>query len=538
MSTRHGPLWLITVALVLALSGCTGDTGATGPQGDPGTPGADGDPCVFTDNGNGTYTIACGDTTYTQDVTYRGTVGGLVVDAETREPLAGASVTLVTGGEQRGAVVTTEDGLFSFADVPAGEVLVAVAAPDGYGDAWVRDELTLGAGGAPGAGSTLTLGPVGLVPRTASLTVRILDEGGAPVGQYPVTLEHHLEWVDYRGDLPTARGSVLLDAVTDGGGYATFTGLPDLAALSPALDDAATLTLPPRDLLGDGVYEFPGGEVELALRSLGVPALDVVLRTEYPTTLSVVSSNVPQLAGAGAAGAVPGIIATDGVVEVTFNQPILPSVGVAVADELGDPIGLVPAVTVTGAHLAIDFGAAPLTAGREYNLVLHAVAAVGVARPVGDFAAAFFTPASSAAVTVAKIARDGANRVDLEFSEPIGTGQPVSLSGETGCVTFFNANLADVNRTNYVGDAPGELGNPSCNGYTLYSNEPDPVGPVGASGYTRFWYFIAPLDITTTFPATQVHLFFSHVSVGAYVMKRTDGTRVADFTGATVIGIP
>ena len=161
----------------------------------------------------------------------------------------------------------------------------------------------------------------------------------------------------------------------------------------------------------------------------------------------------------------------------------------------------------------------------------------------GDFYASFFTPASSVEVTVANIMRDPnpPYRVEIEFSEPVGNGSAAGLTLSGGnCVMFFNANLADASEVNAVGDVAGELGNASCNraGLNFIMQEPEPIGPAGKSGYTKYWTFNAPVDFTTGLPATEVHLFFSYISTVTSMVEGSDGSRVEDFVGSTSIAIP
>ncbi len=481
---------------------------------------------------------SCGDSLNVDNVSPEGSVGGIIVDAESRAPLAGASVALLAGGTMFEEVQTDDTGAFAFEKVPAGDVLVTITAPEGYRSIWLRDELPNAAGEFPTGNSSLTLGPIGLVPMSETFSVRVLDQYGKPVSQYPMALEHFNEWVDFSGGTPIGRGSVQVEATTDSSGYANFTNIPNMLALSTQLNDTVVVLLPPLDEDSNNVYEYGGGDRIFHLRALADPTPDVVLDSGFTTVLQIRNSTIAQMAGTGGTHPLPAVLAINDVIHFAFNLPIQPSAEITISDEFGAAITQTPALSITGDYLAINFNGDPLLPGNEYNIHIHAVASVGERLVEGDFAGSFFTPGVGAAVTVDSITRDGSNRVDLEFSEPIGTVASVNLTGEAGCVTFFPANLADVSQTGYVGDAPGELNNPSCAGYNMYSNEPDPEGLPGPSGYTKYWYFIDPIDITLTTPATGVHLLFSHVSNQNYIMQRPNGVPVEDFTGTTSIAIP
>ncbi|MGM0576123.1 MAG: carboxypeptidase regulatory-like domain-containing protein, partial [Myxococcota bacterium] len=112
-----------------------GDTEVTledGEDGADGEPGADGDDCSAVDNGDGTYTITCGDTEVTlsdgQDGVIAGTVGGTLTNALTGAPLEG--VTVAFSPDVDGEVITDASGTFSV-ELPVGAYDVTIEA-EGY----------------------------------------------------------------------------------------------------------------------------------------------------------------------------------------------------------------------------------------------------------------------------------------------------------------------------------------------------------------------------------------------------------------------
>lgn len=466
---------------------------------------------------------ACGDDGITvNQVDAEGSVGGIIVDAATRAPLAGVEISLLAGGEAFDPVTTADDGTFAFDGVPAGGVIVTLAAPAGYESAWLRGELPAAAGEYPAGNSTLTLGPLGLVPTTGQFTLRVLDGDGAPVSGYQLAVQTFAQYIDFASGVADAGGEVLRAATTDADGYATFLGMPDFAALGPSVPDGVVVVLPPRDANADGIYEFGGGDRVFNLRALTDPTPDVVLQGGFEGALAVRASTIDALVPGGGDG--PSRIQRNGTIFVKFNLPIRADVDVAIGDEDGDPLAAQPAIGIRDDTLTISFAGAQLEQGAEYNLHIHAVAAAGDRTITGDFPASFFTVPGASTVSVAGATRDGAQNVFITFSEPVG-GITTGLGG-TNCVLFFQV---DLDGTGGIGNAASELGAGSC-GVTLSSNEPNPPGPVGTSGYSTRWVFNAPLVLgTNPIPQnTPVHVVFSRVATTNAVMLRTDGTPAND----------
>ena len=477
----------------------------------------------------------CGDSLTVERVEALGSVGGLVIDAESRQPIPGVSVSILAGGQRLEPVLTGDDGGFSFPSVPAGEILVTMNLA-GFQEAWVRKVIPSNAGEFPTGNAAVTVGPIGLVPVGEPLTVRVLDQSGGPASQYELSMLTFAQYVDFTDGSGTSAGETVATTVTDSEGYAQFAAAPNFYRLGSTVDDSVVFLLPPRDGDMDGTNEFPGGSQLFNWRTLNDPTPDIVLDVALNAALGVRASTIPSLV-AGNLSTPAAVVDANGSVYVSFDTPIdSDSLVVEVTDELGEPLSSAPNISVRDDTLEIAFASAPLAPGSEYNVQIHATSALGGEVLAGDFAGAFFTRSNSSAVT-AELTAAGGNNFDVVFSEPIGLGKgQAAILENPNCVLFFEV---DLSGTGVIGDAPNELDNDDCN-VTLVSSEPDPAGLPGPSGYTRFWRFTAPLLSTTApLPAgTNVHFIFSHVANGDLVVERPDGRQVPDLTGSTVAVTP
>jgi hypothetical protein len=478
----------------------------------------------------------CGDSLDVNNVDPSGSVGGIVVDAVTRAPIEGATLSVLAGGDSFDAQTTDATGTFSFDDVPAGDVLVSVAGPEGstYQAALIRDTMPAAAGEFPISGS-LTLGPIGLVPMSASFTARVLDLSGRPVSDYTVTARTFAQWVDISSGTGVNRGEIVMQATTDGSGYLSLSPFPDFFALGGGVSDTLHLSLPPNDSDGDMINDFAGGTQTLSLRSLGDVTPDIILDPSFSTQLTIRASTIGNMVSGGT-NPTQTVVGISDSLHFTFNLPIEQTVDVTVVDEQGTALDPQPGIAVSDDNLTVAFGSAPLAPGEEYNVVIHAVSAVGEVRVSGDFPGRFFTAAINPTVTVVNINRDPTTQqVDIEFDQPIG---PVTSLSGANCVLFFAADLGgDI----AIGDIAGELGNANCNSnHTFASVEPNPGGIYGTSGYTKFWRFTAPLagNGNPLLSNTRVHIMFSHVTSTASIVERPDGSVVDDFTDTVTMSIP
>jgi hypothetical protein len=228
---------------------------------------------------------------------------------------------------------------------------------------------------------------------------------------------------------------------------------------------------------------------------------------------------------------IPAVIEPFDPVFIKFNLPIQPSANAIVVDEDG-VAKPAPTVTVDGDTLELAFSG--LAAGEEYNLTVHVVAKVGDRLVEADFWAPFFTVPIAGEVQ-ATVNRIDPQTIDITFSEPVGTGNTAyNNMGGSNCVLFYNA---DINGGGVIGDSSSEIGHTQCDaGGPLYQIEPDPLGPVGLSGFTTKWRFTVPSTAGGPIaPGVAVHILFSRINDPAYRMQRVDGTPVTDFTDTRLI---
>jgi hypothetical protein len=489
--------------------------------------------------------------------TTTGVVGGLVVSASDQSPVSGATVTLIAGGTTSTAT-TGMDGAFSFAAVPFGTFIVEVSQTG-----------TLSAvlnGAVLSAASTVTLGPIGLVPNTGTFAVRVVDEQGAAAPGIKVTGTTDVRWVSFAGGVPSSQGSVTVTATSDATGLITFTGLPDLTSLGTFVSGTLSVAVPPVHIMGTETYDFLGVTVTYNLRALTntMQAPTITLAGPH-SPLLVMASNIAYLVFQATFDTSDGLtIPAAGPITVAFNQALDPaSVRAVVTLEDGVTQAQVqPQAAVTGNLLTLSF-ATPLTAGTRYNLDLHALAAraPSVTDSQAEFnvqSAPFFTaPAAGAAVSVVMSSLSkttiGANTVvTFMTSEPIGLGRGQSFP--ISCVAFYEGvNLDNGDPAAYPGEYDNMGQSLTCyaQGNPLPAMDITAIRPIEQApvitGFAARWQVAVdsptttgpckPLGGTCTRPSvgTKVHLVFDRLPPSQTV-RRTNGAVVAtDPTNLTFV---
>ena len=478
-----------------------------------------------------------------------GYVAGEVRDAVSGEGLAGVRVSLFGGGVE-GEATTGDDGSYAFGPIAAGAGFSLRFARDGYARATLSGlSIDDAAGNFPTQNGALFAGILSLLPTTGSFAVQVFAEDGLPVSGAAVTVETAAGWF-HDG---AARGSGHGTASTDGEGLGRVSGLPDVFALPPRLENAASLLVhvAPVDLDGDRVPDLDGQTVAIdgrQARTGGRPPV-VVLRRTSNQPLRVVASNIAALTGAPAGQ--PSILDPGEGVRVVFNKPIAgDNVAVDLRSEDGEQLFPTRAMTVASDTALILEPTETLQAGRKYNLAVRVQSAVSTPAEILTLAAPFFV-------------RDGRDQpitvtgrfVDADGDGLWGTGPDqvrMSMStplGRAGATPPFRMELwleLDLDGSSVVGDAQGELPRPGGDypaPLVLIAQEPTPGNGAPLSGFTRY---VAPYGIGfLPTPLTQAAGSFSFEA--RFPLARNDaqfvttpsGRRAPErFTGTVTLGGP
>ncbi len=499
-----------------------------------------------------TALLSCGDDESSSlgvnNVNPIGSVGGIVIQADTMKPLKGVKITVIAGGKiypasDGTAVETDSEGIFAVKDIPAGNILVKMAAPSGYQGVTLRGTIPNAAGDFPLANSTLSMGPIGLIPlATASQAFRVLlvTPDGAPAPKITAHLRSGMSYVDFSNGNPVAKGTHVVSATTNNQGKAAFANMPDFNKLAGmigigGLTDLVRVRVPPYDSNSDNVMDFLGKETIFNVLALKGHVPTIVLSSNAPTSLKIEASSIAALV-AGKKG-VRQLQSSSGPLYVAFNWPIDSKLTmVSLYNSLGKRLATMPSKTVSQNLLSINF--VGLNAGSEYNITIRAVAKSTEKLLEGTFGAPFFTPPVSGSTVTASLARASSdpqktdyNKIVVTFSEPVGTGIPTNkgLTG-TNCVLFVSY---DLNNTSKTGDCEGEKGFPTSNIW-MKIDEKDPPGPAGKSGLSKKWYFELPKDqfIGTPVPGgTPLDIVFSTSSL---IMQRASGEALKDMFNLTI----
>ncbi len=474
--------------------------------------------------------------------TAQGSVGGVVLDAAPGlPPLAGAAVSVVAGGQTFSAM-TDMNGTFGVTGIPSGSVVVKISAADHF-DVFVTGALASNAGNFPVANATLTVGPVALVSSKGTLTVRLVDENGAPAKNVKATARISGTYLDLSAGAATARGNTVVSATSSMmDGTVVFAGVPDFASIGPILPDLVAVNIPPQKLSGADDYEFLGLTVNINATqypaSLGQTPTIVLAGPRSP--LTVLASNV-DFFETGAAGPT-GSQVTD-TVTIAFNQAVNAGTFRAqLLDESGAADAAMAMATPAGNLVNITFSKA-LAPGNRYNLAVHADSNYGDQMHEYNQTAPFFVPqVQGTAVTVANASHmdpNGGPDYDLIFSEPVGVGS--GRGDQIPCVVYYDTSLDGNAQVISAGEwtsggnnllecVPGD----QHSGY--YLRPAEPIGPL--SGFTTNWRIaVRPgtactnlVNYTCTTSGVTVHLQFSKNTDPSFVVKKSNGAPLPDIT--------
>ena len=502
----------------------------------------------------------------------KGTVGGLVVDGVTLQPIDGVAVRILSAGGSFESTTGT-DGFYKIPAVPSGGFTLELS-KEGFLAVRIVSTLEGSVGNFPIASPIETVPPVGLVATGPDFVVRVVDTNGAAVAGVTATGRTTFSYVDLSSGTPRYVGGTVISTQTAADGRLVFKGLPNVAtygSLSGSYTyDALLGTISATDLvvsvaplavMGQDNYAYAGGTFRYSLVQLDGSLPQIVLGG--PTDpLRVVESNVEWLKDgftlpSFSLPVTGSTIPTAGPITIAFSEAVNPAtLRAQVFTEAGLPgPALTPTVSLNLVALA---PIAPFDAGHRYNLVLHADAALnpGSATRQRNADVPFFaTPSAAAQPTVvsAKLTAGATSgTVQLVLSEPIGLGNGAAQNYP--CVVFYEG----VNLDGSVGGEPQVAGewsaDPSalsCNYTTspvaglfpqfidssLLTGTENKDAPAGqpVTGFTNiFTTTFSGYQMSGAMPAansstpvagTKGHLYFSKL---ATTVRRVDGTPVTD----------
>ncbi|MCA9673091.1 MAG: carboxypeptidase regulatory-like domain-containing protein [Myxococcales bacterium] len=479
-------------------------------------------------------TLSCGgsDDLGVNNVSPSGSVGGIVVDAATREPMADVKITIVAGGKQYPAeapAATDATGRFGVQGVPAGDLIVRFEGPATHAKLELSATLQNAAGDFPLANATLSLGPIGMVQTTAdtnAFKVRLVQPDGQPASGLKTQLRSGPSWIDFSNTTGTARGNIVVSATSSAIGEVAFKGIPDFALLGGLIgvggvSDTVRLVVPPQDINNDGRIDFVGTQVDLSVNKLVGSIPTVVVGSATAPALEILATTIPALAGKAGNRAVAAV---GGPLFVVFNWPIIKDQTQALLyDELGQP-ATAPTLNVDGTTMQMSF--TNLKPGAEYNLNLRAVAEADGQVIEKIFGAPFFTPPMSGSKPTVTLTRDPNNPriIRVLFNEPLGIGVAGNLGGGNALLYFDY----DIDGSGAKGDSPAEIGASSSN-VTLVSDEQDPPGAAGVSGIATRWHFTIPQDNQSNDLPVGTTVNFSFSRMGTPMIRGT-GELAEDLT--------
>ena len=476
-----------------------------------------------------------------------GSVGGIVLQADSLKPLKGVKIIIIAGGKSYPpsdgeAVETDSEGIFAVKDIPAGNILIKMSAPSGYQGVTLRQTIPNAAGEFPLANSTLSIGPIGLLPlatAASAFRVQLVKEDGSAASKITAHLRSAMSYVDFSNGTPVARGIHSVQATTNTQGKASFANMPDFDKLAGmvgtgGLSDLVRVRIPPYDSNSDNIMDFLGKEVIYNVLQLTNKIPTIVLYSTPPSALKIEASSIAALAGKKGNRQLQQ---SSGPLYVAFNWPIDNKMTqVTLYDNMGKRLATAPTKTITGNLLDLRFSPS-LASGAEYNITIRAISSSGSTLLEGVFGAPFFTKPVTGSTVTAALKRGSTdsqkpeyNKIEVTFSEPVGTGVPgKSLTGSNS-VLFFSY---DLNNTSKTGDYPGEKGYATSN-IGLNIDEKDPPGPAGTSGFSKKWYFTLPKDVFIGTPVpggTPLDMVFSASSA---IMQRASGEQLKDMYNLTI----
>jgi len=455
----------------------------------------------------------------------KGTVSGQVLSTR-NTPLDGVTVEMTVGSSAEVVSSSTDaKGNFEFKSVPAGaEVLLTFSRP-GHATLRASARVPSAAGNIPINDGNASVGPVVLAALDGTVRVNVLTPSGRPAAGARAVLE-----VDAAGKLlgPSLpnNSSLVVEAQAGADGLVTFTGVPSPLEMT-RLGTTYRVIVNALDTNDDGILEAGGMRDEFSgldliitgsIRTMSLPqplGTGSSLRINY-SNLSALRSVDPSLRPQD------NMLRSGEAIYIVFSQPVQPgSVTVSLANEYGSSEGFSVAKTLLQGNTVVSLTpSGTLQAGREYYLLVRAVAAVGNAFISRSVPFVVGDPASPPAIAVDSTVRF----YDTNGDTRLNSGEVVALSfnqvmfqrGVTGVQMFFRGVELDMTpATTSIGEWVD--GNRNISGFPLLMSEPlspssvppladpRPDFPVAAatnSYSTRFNFRYAPVVPVGGTPAT------------------------------------
>lgn len=524
--------------------------------------------CVFA-----MLVLGCGDSgVVVNNKNPLGTVGGLVVDGASQQPLDGVAVRILSAGGTFDTTTGT-DGFYKLADVPAGTFTVQLT-KDGFLPVRIQGALNGAVGNFPISSPIYTAQPIGLVSVGPDFIVRVVDSNGVAVTGATASARMPFSYVDLAQGTPQFTGSTIVSATTAADGRLVFKGLPDVRKFGPLLGsytydpsvgyitaDTAVVSIAPILVTGQENYQYAGGIFRFRLFEITQSVVQIVL--SGPTDpLTILESNIEWLR-TGFANPSPGnyvngsVIEASGPITIAFSEAVNPAtLRAQVTTESGQPgPALTPTVNLNLVSLAGNFNA-----GARYNLLLTADAALNPAASNRQRTAnvPFFIKPTDAKPTVVSakltaVAAPGTSTVVFTLSEPIGFGDGVAQTYD--CVVFYEGSnfdgstagqslvigewATDANALSCVNTTPvvGVTAPITNNGRLTGTENKDNPGVASVTGFSPYFTASFAPFVITLMPAmpaagyvapavgSKGHLYFTK-TVGS--VRRPNGEPITD----------
>ena len=419
--------------------------------------------------------VGCGSTVSVGNENPTGTVGGILLDATNEGPLAGATVTLVTGAANLTST-TDPNGLFQFTKVPAGSFIVKFEAM-GFVPVTLNRSLEGSAGNFPVNNPSLTIGPIELFPSDGTFTVRLVNDAGTPVMGVAAQLTTQVRFLDASSGAANPNGTVTVSGTSDANGLVAFTGFPNITKLLSPLArygySTFYVTVAPTKVMGQELYDFFGVLRSYDFTNVGQDLATIVLAGPR-TALEVLQSNVSAFLFGSSAAHTP--VPAAGPITITFNQAVDPtSLRANFFTDDGKPSPIQVMATTNLNVVTLTPSPTPFTAGARMNLNIHAISRTQTAKAFDRANVPVFVQQAAPLAVTAKYDAT-LNNITLSFNDAVGPGNGTYLGTGFDCVSFFeNVDFGpNVYQGEYVAD-PTKLSCPSYNPPTSFT--PPLAGP-------------------------------------------------------------